>query len=254
MRTGHDLDGPTEQKVLAALFDQLAGDGIGIAIFGRSQPYARGLDLVADFARKSLPHQFLGEIRRGSDQYQSRERSAGRLSVGVPAPGQFAREQERHPAAHGRADHHLRTGRKALEDRNALFQPAPDGARREITAGFAVPGIVEAEARPAVFESPRIQSQRLGALHVRLEATKPEKPRRGTLAGPHRDPAHLACAADLDKGRAYAAGLRAGHGIVKPCQNRRISTSLREPHRSVNGPLSAGAWLRWLLGRTIFVR
>jgi hypothetical protein len=116
---------------------------------------------VADVWRKSLPHQLFGKIRRRRDQHEACERGAGRR-----ASSKLARQQQRHPSAHGRAYHHLRPETKLLEHRDALFQPASDGTAGEIAAGFAVAGIVEADAATTMLGRPRIQRHRLGAPHV----------------------------------------------------------------------------------------
>ena len=166
-----DLDGAAEQQMVAALLDQRPRDRIGIAIVRRPQPHPLGLDLLADLRRKAFPHQFLGEIRRRRDQHQPGQRGlAGR------PPRQFARQQQRHPAAHRRADHDLRPAAEPVEHRDALLEPAPDGAVGERAAGFAMAGIIEPDAGAAMRGRPLVQRQRLGALHVRIEAAEPEQP------------------------------------------------------------------------------
>ena len=86
-----------------------------------------------------------------------------------------------------------------LEHRHTLFQPAPDSAFFEAATGFAVAGIVEADAGAAVFRCPGIERERLGAHHVRVETGEPEQPGRSASAGAHGDPAHGAGFADLDE-------------------------------------------------------
>ena len=77
-----DLDRAAEQEMLAALLDQVAGDRVGVAVFGRTQPYAGGLDLVSNFGRKPLPHQFLGKIGRRRNQHNPLQRGTGRGTLG----------------------------------------------------------------------------------------------------------------------------------------------------------------------------
>ena len=113
----------------------------------------------------------------------------------------FARQQQRHPAAHRRADHDLRAAAELLEHRDALLQPAPDGAVDEGAAGFAMAGIVEPDAGAAVLRGPRVQRQRLGALHVGIEAAEPEQPGRGCPCGRAPRSGARTALADLDEGR-----------------------------------------------------
>ena len=93
----------------------------------------------------------------------------------------------------------MRSAAELLEHRHALLQPAPDGAVFEAATGFAVAGIVEADAGAAVFRRPGIERECLGAHHVRVETGEPEQPRRLAGAGVYRDPAHGATFADLDE-------------------------------------------------------
>ena len=146
------IDGAAEQQMVAAFLDQRARDRIGRAIGRRPQPHALGLDLLPDLRRKALPHQLFGEIRRRRDQYQ-----AGQRCIAAAAPGDLARQQQRHPAAHRRADHDLRARAEPLEHRDAFFQPAPDRAVDEGAAGFAVAGIIEPDAGAVVLGGPGIQ-------------------------------------------------------------------------------------------------
>ena len=133
---------------------------------------------------------------------------AERSPASPPPVGDGARQQQRHPAAHRRADRDLRTPAELLEHRDALFQPAPDGAVDEGAAQFAMAGIVEPDAGAAVCHGPFIQRQRLGAPHVGIEAAEPEQPGRtacaagrAACAGAHRDPAAAVALSHLDKGR-----------------------------------------------------
>ena len=166
--------------MLAPLLDQAAGDRIGrFRILRRPLPGAFGLDLPLHLGREFLPHQLFGEIDRRRDQHQAgdRARAAARRF-------ELARQQQRQPAAHRRADQHLRALGEALEHRGAVLQPAADGAVGEVAAGFAVAGIIEPDAGAAVFAGPVVERHRLGALHVGLEAAEPEQPGRGRRPAP----------------------------------------------------------------------
>ena len=70
------VDGAAEQQMVAALLNQGVGDRIRLAVLRRSQPNALGLDLLADFGRKSVPHQLFGKIRRRCYQHQPAQRRA----------------------------------------------------------------------------------------------------------------------------------------------------------------------------------
>src|SRR5581483_752622 len=91
-------------------------------------------------------------------------------------------------------------------------QPAPDGALDEVAAGFAMAGIVEPHAGAAVLGRPGVERQRLGALHVRLEAAEPEQPGCAPGAGAYRDTPG-GRAADVDEDRLIGFG-RIGHGRI----------------------------------------
>ena len=60
-------------------------------------------------------------------------------------------------------------------------------------------GIIEPDAAAAVLGRPGVQRQRLGALHVRIEATEPEQPGGRAFAGAYRDSAPVIAFADLDE-------------------------------------------------------
>src|ERR1019366_9763965 len=104
-------------------------------------------------------------------------------------------------AAKERAAPDLGAGAELLEHRDGLFQPAPNGAIDERAAGFAMAGIIEPDAGPVPLGGPRIQRDRLGAPHVRIEAAEPEQPGRGACAGAHRDAARAGIVAALEEGR-----------------------------------------------------
>ncbi len=222
---------PPSRRCLRPSSIRLLGDRIGVAVFRRTQPNACGLDLLTDFGREALPHQFLGKVRRRCDQHKRLQRGAGGRT-----PGEFARQEQRHPPAHRGTDHHLRAGAKLLEDRNTFFQPLADGAVGEIPAGFTMAGIVEPNAGTVVFRSPSVQRQGLGALHVRLEAAEPEKPGGRPLPDTDSDTAGRGRLADFDKKRVLRACRGAGHGIVIARPDR-----ARQPKRGQCRPFEVPA-------------
>src|SRR3954462_8248491 len=73
-------------------------------------------------------------------------------------------------------------------------------------------GIIEAHAGPPPLGGPGVQRDRLGALHVRIEAAQPEQARRLARSGSDRDPAHVIPFADLDKGRRCNGIFGSRHG------------------------------------------
>ena len=149
------LDQPAEQQMLAAVLDQPLGDRIGrFGIFRRPHPGALVLDLALDSVRELLPHQLFGEVHRRRDQHHAGDRAPPIAACAV------ARQQQRQPAAHRRADHHLRALGELRVDRDALLQPAADGAVIEVAARFAVAGIVEAHAGTALAFGPAIERRR----------------------------------------------------------------------------------------------
>src|ERR1700723_3642097 len=106
---------------------------------------------------------------------------------------QLARQQQRHPPAHGGADPPLRAFAEPAKYREALFQPAPNITVDKIAAGFAVAGIVESDKGALVLGRPRIQRHRFGPQHVGFEATEPEKARRAAFADADSDAARRVC-------------------------------------------------------------
>src|SRR3974390_836097 len=144
--------------MVAAFLDQCPRDRIGraVAIWRGPEPNAFAVDLLTDLGRKALPHQLFSEVGCRRDQDQ-----AGNGGV-VRTPRDLARQHQRPPAAHRRTDHHLGTATKLLEPRDAFLEPAADSSINEFSAGFAVAGIIEANAGTAMFGGPRIEAERLG--------------------------------------------------------------------------------------------
>src|SRR5712692_5324157 len=192
------LDHAVEQQVSASLLDEPAGDRIGLlGILRRSRPNAGLLDLALDLRRKPFPHQLFGEVDRRRDQHE-----AHHARVWLRAARQLARQQQRQPPSHRRADHNLRPAAKGIEHGERFLEPAADRAVGEIAAGFAVAGIVEARDRPAVVPRPQIERLGLGALHVRFEAAHPEQAGCRALAPPDGNPAGRNTGSNIQEFRA----------------------------------------------------
>src|SRR5690349_18733019 len=100
--------------------------------------------------------------------------------------------------------------------REAVGEPATDGAVDESAARFAVAGIVEPDTGPAPLGGPGVQRHCLGALHVRIEAAEPEQ--AGALSrsrtGTNREPARRLALADVDEGWRVNGILGSGHGSI----------------------------------------
>jgi hypothetical protein len=109
------------------------------------------------------------------------QHEAGDAAARTGALHEFAREQQRDPAAHGGADQNLRANGEGLEHGARFLEPARHGAVLEAAAGFAVTGIVEAHDGAAGFLRVRGECLGLGASHVGLEAAKPHEAGRGAL-------------------------------------------------------------------------
>ena len=167
----------------AALLDQAAGDEIGlVGILRRARPRTGLLDLALDLRREALPHQFFGKVHRGRDQHER-----GQAGICLRAPRQLPRKQQSEPAAHGGADHHLRSAAAGIEYGQAFLKPSADGSVGEIAPGLAMAGIVEARHGAAMVPRPLVEGLRLGAFHVGLESPEPEQARARSLARPHGD-------------------------------------------------------------------
>ena len=191
-----DLDGAAEQQMLAAVLDQRAGDRIGLAIFRRPHPDALGLDLAASPPAEK-PFHISSSVKSGAGAISTSPASDARSRCALR---QLARQQQRHPAAHRRADRRSAGRRRTASNTARLSssqRPMVPSAKR--AAGFAMAGIVEADAGAALFGGPGVERQRLGALHVGIEAAQPEQPGRGagarrarrSGAGRHRSPTSM---------------------------------------------------------------
>ncbi len=140
----------------AAILDQAAGDDIGLNIFVRNFDAAHGHDRFAFFVREPRPIAILGKVGRTCDSDQPRD---------LIRP--FAREQQRHPTAHRRADQDDLTVDHV--DRGAgVFEPIADAAVLKIAIADAVARIVEPQEPLPRCLGPFFQSERLGAFHVGL--------------------------------------------------------------------------------------
>ena len=112
------------------------------------------------------------------------------------------REEQRQPAAHRRADHHL-AARGRGEHRPGLLEPAGNRPVLEAAAGTPVPGIVEAGHGEAASGGEGIERYGLGAAHVRAETAEPEEAGFAALSDEHRDLAGRGAGADQDAPRLW---------------------------------------------------
>ena len=161
-----------QQEIAATILDQRARDRIGIGRIGAvAQPDALGLDLLAHFGGHVRPHQRFGEIDRRGDQDEAGQPLACFFGT------HCTRGEQRNPAPHRRADDDLRAGRLGADQGKALGKPARNDAILETPAGFAMAGIIEAQAGATLAGRESIQSLRLGGLHVGLEAAEPDNAR-----------------------------------------------------------------------------
>jgi hypothetical protein len=175
--------------MVAPVLDQPLRDRIGIGrIGGRPIPETVALDCLLNLGRELLPYQHFGEIDRRGNQHEAGDRGRGRAGS-RGATLEFAQQQERDPAAHGRADDHLRPAAERVENREAVLDPGCDRAIGEIAGRFAVPGVVEAHAGAPLLRGPGGKRLRLGATHVRLEPSEPKQPGCVARLRPHGDPA-----------------------------------------------------------------
>ena len=165
------IEGLTFEQMRATLVDQMLGDGIRVGI-GRGHVGDAGpLDLVLRCLRQLAPHQRLGHVEGRRDQHQACElMTAARLR-------EMPRQQERNPAAHGRADDDAGSLAHQLPHRDRLFEPIADGGVKQIAAGEPVAGIVEAHHGEALLRRPLRHGGRLGARHVGEKAREPKERR-----------------------------------------------------------------------------
>lgn len=180
-------EGLVQQKVIAAILDQLAGDGVGSVSIGGGtlDPSIAHQPLPALFIQPHFPNEFLGEVRGGGDEDKSA--NAARSPGGQRSLAMLLRQPQRQPAAHGRADEDLRAVGNTLKHGKCFFQPARDGAVFEGAARQAVAGVIHPghglSARPCV----SCQCFCLGAIHVGLEAGEPEQAWLSARFCLHRD-------------------------------------------------------------------
>ena len=121
----------TQDKAGAAIFDQAAGDHVGFNIFVRDFDAARGHDGFAFDFRKPRPIAIFGKVGRARDGDEPRD---------LIRP--FARQQQRHPTAHRRADQDDLTVDQV--DRGAgVFEPITDAAVLKVAITDAMARIVE---------------------------------------------------------------------------------------------------------------
>lgn len=140
----------------AAILDQAAGDDIGFNIFVRDFDAAFGHDGIAFIVREPRPITVLGKVGRTCDCDQPRD---------FIRP--FARQEQRHPAAHRRADQDDLTVDQVYRGAG-VFEPIANAAILKGAIADAVTRVVEPqEPLPRCF-GPFLKSERLGAFHVGL--------------------------------------------------------------------------------------
>ena len=128
----------------------------------------------------------------------------------------LAREQERDPPAHRRADKDGAALANAVEHGASLFQPVADRGVQQIALGQPMARIVETEHRQAHALRPRGKRHGLGGCHVRQKARKPENGRAiaacrgGKTIGDAAAPAALAHFQELRFGCAHPKTLDHG--------------------------------------------
>ena len=147
--------------------------GLG-AVAGRLEMIAPCRDRVARRIGQAGPDQRLGHVERRRQQDKPAYAPGG-IGVGGEQPAQ---QQQGEPAAHARADDDAAPAGEGGEGLHRLGEPARDRAVGEVPGGFAMAGIVEAQAWPAAAGGMGGNGFGLGAAHVGFEAAQPEKSAR----------------------------------------------------------------------------
>ncbi len=167
-----------EHQVPTSVLDQSARDRHGFGrIVGRPHVHAFGLDRAPRGRVERRPQESLREV----DRRRQQDQAGGRLAGG----GELLRCQERQPTAHGGADEDLRAVRRRVEDGKGVLEPARDRAVLEPAAGFAMPGIIEADAGATLPGGPGVEGARLCRHHVGAEPAEPDD--AGAVARPGAD-------------------------------------------------------------------
>ena len=160
------------QQMLAAIFDQVAGDGVGCVVGGRPHMEALRLDLAHAPRAETCFHissSVMSQAGAMSTMPLTRRAASGawaircRTSRSAICPPMLEPTRICGPCVHAR------------EDSGGLLQPAADGAVLEVAARRPVPRVVEPRATEAVFAGKVGQRRRLGRRHVRHEAGQPEQ-------------------------------------------------------------------------------
>ena len=135
MDGGPRPDLAAQHQIAPAVFEERMGENVL-----RVTPDAIARQRRSHLFRELRPDQLLGKVGRRRDQHQARE------PIGLAQSRQRACEQERDPTAHGRADHDLWPIGQCAKNFDGLLRPSADGPVFEIAVGFAMAGIVEAQA------------------------------------------------------------------------------------------------------------
>ena len=116
-------------QMVATFLDQMLGDGIGIAVERGLVIDAVALELGFHLGAHAVPHQPLGHVEGGRDQHETGQ---SRAQAGSH---KLAREQERDPPAHRRADKDGAALANAVKHGGSLFQPVADRGVQQIALG-----------------------------------------------------------------------------------------------------------------------
>uniref|UniRef100_A0A0N4ZLJ3 Transcriptional regulator n=1 Tax=Parastrongyloides trichosuri TaxID=131310 RepID=A0A0N4ZLJ3_PARTI len=119
---GGDVDAPVQQQPVAGLLEHPPGQDVGAEAFFCDDRLAVAQDGLAFVVGQPRPHQLFGEVLRRIDQHHPLDPLRPRQ-----------RRQQRHPAAHGRADRDHRP-LKTVDQGDGVLAPAADGGLLPVAA------------------------------------------------------------------------------------------------------------------------